>query len=246
MDRYRRWVAAALGLLAAASPWRPEAAAGQGEVPVLLELFTSEGCSSCPPAETVTARLLREQPVHGARVVLLARHVTYFDSPGWKDRFGSDAETTRQESYAARLGREGPYTPQAVVDGAEEAVGSDEGALIHLVAEAARHPKGELRVHAEPDGSVSLDARWQPDKRAEIWAVAILPEAESQVTGGENAGRHLVHASVVVGEYKLGAARGSFSTKFPRPHSPKGPVEIVAFVQEVDLGRVLAVGWERP
>lgn len=213
-------------------------------VPVLVELFTSEGCSSCPPAESLLARLEREQPVAGARVVLLARHVTYFDGLGWKDRFGTASATARQQAYAERLRRDAIYTPQAVVDGAAETVASDRDALVHLVRAAAQRPKGSVVVRPAAGGRVEVEARWAGDRPAEVFAAAILPEVDTQVQGGENAGRKLHHASVVVKSWKLGDGRGRLAAAFQRPSSPLGPVEIVAFVQEPDGGPVLAVGEE--
>jgi hypothetical protein len=218
--------------------------ASTGSVPVLVELFTSEGCSSCPAAESVLARLEREQPVAGARVVLLERHVTYFDGLGWKDRFGTASATARQQAYAERMRRDSIYTPQAVVDGAAEAVGSDRDALVRLVKNAAQRQKGSVVVRPSSGGRVEVEARWAGDRPAEVFAAAILPEVETDVQGGENAGRRLHHASVVVKHWKLGDGRGRLAAAFQRPSSPLGPVEIVAFVQEPDGGSVLAVGEE--
>jgi len=213
-------------------------------VPVLVELFTSEGCSSCPAAESMLAGLEREQPVAGARVVLLERHVTYFDGLGWKDRFGTAAAVARQQAYAERLRRDAIYTPQAVVDGSAEAVGSDREALVRLVRAAAQRPKGSVAVRSSAGDRVEVEARWAGDRPAEVFAAAILPEVETDVRAGENAGRRLHHASVVVKHWKLGEGRGQLTAAFERPRSALGPVEIVAFVQEPDGGPVLAVGGE--
>jgi hypothetical protein len=219
-------------------------ARGADPTPVLVELFTSEGCSSCPSADALLARLAREQPVQGARILLLGQHVTYWDRLGWRDRFSSAAATARQEAYAERLSRGSVYTPQAVVDGTAEAVGSDRTALLRLVGEAARRPKGSVRIAPLEGGRVEILASWEAGVEADVFVAAVLPAAETRVQSGENAGRTLVHASVVARQWKAGAGRGGFRAEIARPRSPHGPVALVAFVQEPRAGRVLAAGEE--
>lgn len=230
----------ALALPASSGAHGPRSGDPAPRAPVLVELFTSEGCSSCPPAEAVLAGVVRDQPVPGARVVLLAWHVTYWDALGWKDPHSSAAATSRQEAYARRLGRGGLYTPQAVVDGAAEIVGSDRAGLLRRVAEAAGRPKGTLELHAAGGGRLVVDARWEPGIAAEVWAAPVVERTETDVRAGENAGRRLVHASVARPPQRLGEGRGVVHLEVapPRRADASG---LVVWVQEPGGGRVLAV-----
>jgi hypothetical protein len=133
---------AALVALCTSSP-RSRAAA---PTPVLVELFTSEGCSSCPPADDLLARLIAAQPIEGARIVALGEHVDYWDQLGWKDRFSSAAFTNRQQVYATRLNNDGPYTPQLVIDGRAECVGSDATSARRAIVTAAAGAHGTIAI----------------------------------------------------------------------------------------------------
>ena len=172
-------------------------------VPIVVELFTSEGCSSCPPADAVLSRLAAEQPIAGVQVIPLGLHVTYWDQLGWKDAASLDEATARQQAYSRVFGEDRVYTPQAVIDGRDEAVGSDAGSVTAAIARAARQP------HAH----VSLTARFQGDSIVATMAVsAVPPEIKeklrllfvltedgltSVVKRGENGGRTLHHDAVV-------------------------------------------------
>ncbi len=128
-------------------------------VPVLVELFTSEGCSSCPPADALLARLLDEQPVRCARIIGLGEHVDYWNDLGWADPFSSPEFTRRQFQYVRRFGSDSPYTPQAVIGGWRQVLGSSWRAVTGAVADACRATQGSitLNVRHSSDGRVVLD-----------------------------------------------------------------------------------------
>ena len=232
----RAFLAFALAIVAA-----PAAA----DVPVLVELFTSEGCSSCPPADAFLARLVNER-ASGIRVVALSEHVDYWDDLGWRDRFSSPVFTRRQEAYAHRLRLSAVYTPQLVVAGRIDALGSDERAARSAIAAAAREPSGRVdaRIVAREAAElgVVVHATWGGGVAADVLLAVVQDRATSQVARGENAGRTLDHVAVVRWLSVVGSGAGAFSGRatVPRADAP-GAGRLVVFVQEPDGGPVHAV-----
>ncbi len=219
--------------------------------PVLVELFTSEGCSSCPPADALLRTLDYTQPVPGVQLIVLSEHVDYWDDLGWKDTYSSHAFTVRQQAYADRLRLDGPYTPQMVVDGSLEFVGSDRERANSAFEQARALPKvmikisslklenGNLRAHIETDALPSP---------AEVFVVLALEHAQSQVLHGENGGHRLEHVAVVRNLVKLGdAAKGEMFSKDVSLalSTPGQPYRLIAFVQEPKQGKVLGATVER-
>lgn len=198
--------------LAAASPGHPldESSPLPGRAPVLVELFTSEGCSSCPPADVLLAKLQREQPVPGAEIVALSLHVDYWDHQGWKDPFASKTFTARQQSYARVFGEDRLYTPQMVVDGRDEFTGSDEAKALRIVGQAASRTRLPLTLDARAAASsvkISIDLPAAPADAEPIDVIVALTEdgLTSAVRRGENSGRTLSHAAVTRRLQTLGA-----------------------------------------
>jgi hypothetical protein len=221
-----------------------------GATPVLVELFTSEGCSSCPPADALLMRLGRTQQVREASVIVLEEHVDYWDRLGWKDPFSSEAATARQEEYGEAFGGQQVYTPQMVVDGHAEFVGNSEGEALRAVRAAGSAPKPavhlswtdgvKLEIHVEP-----LTNATQGDAPQVVLAVA-ENMLHSDVKRGENAGRALEHDGVVrqliaVGKADAGST-GFSSTITVRAANEwnRANLRAVVFVQERHSRRVLA------
>ena len=218
---------------------------GGDRVPVLVELFTSEGCSSCPPADAALARLLEEQPVPGARVIALGEHVDYWDGLGWKDRFSARIHSERQDAYVRRLRLSGPYTPQLVVGGRFQTLGSDAAGARAAVA-ACRSREGSITIHVASRSAeqVILDvaADWRSGLEADVMLALVEDRATSHVTSGENAGRTLTHVAIVKSLNVLGTATGAFSGRATLEHLQLlRASHAIAFVQERGGGRVYAV-----
>jgi hypothetical protein len=216
---------------------------GAETTPVLVELFTSEGCSDCPPADTVLQKLIDASPVPGAQVIGLGQHVDYWDRLGWKDRFSSAALTERQRVYANRFASESIYTPQMVVDGRTEFVGSDASAARKAIERALTAPHGvvalDLRAGSPSQVSVSVVAHDLPafdrGDHADIVVAITEDRLRSDVTKGENHGRTLAHAAVVrylatIGEASGAAGEGRADIAIPGDWR-RDNLKAVAFVQ---------------
>ena len=177
--------------------------------PVIVELFTSEGCSSCPPADAVLIELEKTQPVPGTEVIALGEHVDYWNHLGWADPYSSAGFSARQGEYAQAFGKDGVYTPQMIVDGQTEFTGSNMDKARAAIANAAHAPKASVQVSpgANPamkktDG-IALSVRVEnmpavsPGDTAEVMLAITENDLRSQVARGENAGRSLRHIAVV-------------------------------------------------
>jgi hypothetical protein len=210
-----------------------QAESARAEGPVLVELFTSQGCNSCPPADAYLGDLAKRKDV-----VALAFHVDYWDYIGWKDPFAKAAWTQRQRAYQGALRISTIYTPQMVVDGGEHAVGSDRRAVETLIGKAASRSRPSLSASATASG---LRLSISGEGRGELWIVGYDPRHETKVARGENAGKTLAEFNIVRGMTKLepwsgGAAR----LDVPKEALPEGSA-FVALLQEPGQGRVLAV-----
>jgi hypothetical protein len=223
-------------------------AQASGRVPVLAELFTSEGCNSCPPADALLATLLEEQPIDGVFVVPLSEHVTYWDHQGWKDPFGSQQFTTRQQQYGLRFNLDSIYTPQLVVDGHEEYVGSDRRAIERALRNAAKNAKPELKVAVTENASAFSVSASGPglaaEPGAELWFVVAEDHLLGDVKRGENANKMLKHSGVVRVLRSAGDAGKAGSITIPIDRGwKKENLHVVGFVQSKKDRRILSVGY---
>jgi hypothetical protein len=228
----------------------PDDVARQESTPVLVELFTSEGCSSCPPADALLARLGRTQPVHGADIIVLEEHVDYWDRFGWKDLFSSEAATARQGEYSEAFGGSQAYTPQMIVDGRTEFVGSSDTDALRAIRAASQAPKPAIRLSWEKGDTLAIriEPMNNPAQRdgQQLFLVVAENLLHSDVKRGENAGRALEHNGVVRQLLPLGnidAAAAGYSSSVA-VHSARewnrANLHAVVFVQERRSRHVLA------
>ena len=200
--------------------------------PVVVELFTSQGCSSCPPADLAVAKAA-DRP----DVIALSFNVTYWDHLGWKDTFARPEFTARQKAYVRALGQDAPFTPEVVTGGRAGGVGNSPRALDQLIARGRAQPT--TTVTAAP-GKVSVAAGVAPRRGAEVWLVSYDPRVlQVPVKAGENTGKTLPQRNVVRGLKRLGDWTGQAAT-FAAPAIDPG-LKGVVIVQGRDAGPILAV-----
>jgi len=218
--------------------------------PVLVELFTSEGCASCPTADTLLARLQREQPVPAAEILALEEHVDYWDSLGWRDRFALSQFSARQSAYTERLQLSSEYTPQMIVDGTEQFAGNDIVHAFHAIARAAGAQKLDLVLSPlvfngdHVTGKVSLALRAASQRTAELYAAVVESSASTRVMGGDNTGATLNHVSIVREMRRIGTLASmrsvplKFSLNVPQDATAAN-LRVVVFIQRAGQGAVL-------
>jgi hypothetical protein len=227
-------------------------------VPVLLELFTSEGCSSCPPADRLLETLDQKQPVPGADLIVLSEHVDYWDRLGWKDPFSAPQYSARQEEYVSKLHLDDVYTPQLVVDGRFGFLGSDGHEAVTAIQKAIREPKIEIAISkiARNGNQVAAHIEMPPSGhnpkggKAILYVVIADNRAESHVARGENGGRTLVHVGVArvlkqVGPVDLQSGLARDVTVSVQPTTGSNGMRVIAFIQDPGSGHVLGVAVQK-
>jgi hypothetical protein len=201
-------------------------------VPVLIELFTSEGCSSCPPADRLLESL-------DSQAIVLSEHVDYWDRLGWRDPYSSHANTVRQETYARVFGKEGPYTPQMVIDGTTEFVGNDARRANEELTRARSREKIGVHLSRSAAGvQVHIDAA---PKSADVWLALADDRGTQQVGSGENKGRTLRHVAILRSLHKIGTVKKGAGFE-QTVEAPADGGRMIVFVQDGGVGRVYGVG----
>ena len=218
--------------------------------PILVELFTSEGCSSCPSADALLRQLNGTKSSEGQLIIGLSEHVTYWNNNGWSDPFSKTAFTDRQYAYGQKFHLDSVYTPQAVVNGREQLVGSDSDALYSAFkSEAGSTPFQLDIVSASPSGNrlnITYSISGQvPASGADIYAAVADDLKTSHVRNGENSGRNLSHVSVARNLMRVGSIKSDGTVNASIPIASAASVgagtHLVVFAQAPNLGRVYSV-----
>src|SRR5271167_3856473 len=205
-------------------PGLPQESGGQQPPIVIVELFTSEGCSSCPPADELVKRISEQQLVPGVEVVALEEHVDYWNHDGWYDPFSSVDFTSRQIGYSRVLPKSGVYTPQIVVDGYAEITGNRGQQLGEAIRRAAMVPKANVTLIPsleQAPGRASFEVKVDhlpatPEgDELELWVAVTEKGLQSDVKAGENSGETLRHAAIVRSLRKAGTTKNGagYSTR---------------------------------
>jgi hypothetical protein len=241
----------AISAVAAIAPLGAQSDSHNGQVPVLLELFTSEGCSDCPPADRLLEALDRTQSVAGAEAIVLSEHVDYWNHLGWRDPYSSPQFSARQSAYASKFHLEGVYTPQLVVDGRLQFVGSDGHKAKAAIEQESHEQKRAIaisnvvRAGNQVTAYIEVSATQLAGGRVPVLYVALADnKAESQVARGENAGRALAHVAVVRYLAQVDTIRGDNPVDKQvalsvQPGVGTNGLRIVAFLQDPASGHII-------
>lgn len=242
-------LAVSVGVTAAAVGRMPAGPAAAPPVPVLVELFTSEGCSSCPPADAVLIDLLKTQPVAGALVIGLSEHVDYWNHLGWKDPFSDHLFSVRQSAYAATARSADVYTPQLIVDGGTALVGSDRAAALAAIGRAAATPKPPLSLawtSTTPRALTVTLSGGAASAGASMYLAVVEDGLSSSVRAGENSGHVLPHGAVTRRLVEIGRAdrAGAFTNAAVRVDLDAAwhasALRVVVFAQASGMRHVVA------
>ena len=232
------------------APHQPESPAAAKPTSVaIVELFTSEGCSSCPPADALLRQIHLKQAPSGQLIVGISEHVNYWDRLGWKDPYSSSLFTERQSTYASRLSPEGSYTPQMVLNGRDQFVGSNSAALERALRDDAKHTHADLRILTSTLSADGVDVNFSFSGHSasplDVVAVVTDDADRSNVLRGENSGRLLAHVSVARSLAKVATVDGD-AEKSIHLSLPEGSQvtagsghHLVLFVQEAHQGAIV-------
>jgi len=225
-----------LGLLLIPAKGRPANASQPS--PVLVELFTSEGCSSCPPADRLITELDRKQPIPEANIIVLSEHVDYWNYLGWRDPYSSNRWSERQSDYGRHFGLDSVYTPQMVIDGTSQVNGSDATAVRKAIERSAAQPKLSISIShsSTTNDTLSLTVSVNASPSATLYAVIADEADRSSVERGENEGRTLDHVAVVRSLTEVARLQTPLTDKTFTVHLPSASLNrhlrLILFAQE--------------
>lgn len=243
----RAIVLTSVGLASVGLTSAPQSVAAADSVasPVVVELFTSQGCSSCPPADALLGELAKR-----ADVIALSFHVDYWNRLGWTDPFSNPANTQRQRDYRSALGLRYVYTPQMVVGGTYDVVGSDRGGVERAIGESrAATPRVRLTLERLDGGRARLTLPETAGTRGRLVLFGYDTRHRTEVRAGENAGRELTNANVVSVTERLGGWSGEAVDRvvdLPEPRPDRGYAVLLMEPGEQPVGRVLGTAGLRP
>lgn len=219
----------------------------QSKRPVLIELFTSEGCATCPPADKILAYLEKQQPATQADIITLALHVDYWDQYGWKDEFSSPLFSRRQEIYGEKFKLKSIYTPQMIVDGETEFVGNEPGKAVNTVIKALDNKKADVEISRAGEKVKIKITDFPAHEESTVYFVVAEDNLSNKVKRGENAGQKLEHVSVARELKSIGsidAKTNDFEVEIDLTIQPKWEtknLKIIVFAQENASRKVWAV-----
>ena len=232
-----------------------QSAANSNGSPVIVELFTSEGCSSGPHADALLNKLEADQPIAGAEIIALEEHVDYWNHDGWTDPYSSGEWTVRQQEYVSRFRGDGPYTPQMIVDGRKEFSGNNVRTAQETIEQALRHEKVSVSIAAcvpAKNNMLACEVRvaniraTDEQEKVDVWLAVTEAGLPTAVSAGENKGRTWEHASIVRSLQKIGSTSSSSPVPFVatpqvklRPSWKKENLRLVVFLQERRSWRIL-------
>jgi|SRR5450432_302236 hypothetical protein len=211
---------------------------------VVVELFTSEGCSSCPPADALLMKFHEQHRDDGVEIIPLGFHVDYWNRLGWKDRFSSAAYSKRQEDYADQLKTDGPYTPQMIVDGDTQFVGNNAQSAGDAIAQAAgRAPQANITVTRTAGDKLHVKITSLSKNAADVLLAITEDNLANSVKSGENNGHVLHHAAVVrdfrtIGQINSGGFESDVTLNVSKEWK-RADLRAVVFVQQKPVGKIL-------
>jgi len=206
------------------------------DAPIVVELFTSQGCPSCPPADKILQKLTKKD-----NIIALACHVSYWDKPQWKDRFAQEFCDIRQHGYISMDDQKRVYTPQMVINGKDKFIGSRADNVKYTLKKASESPLKIIEVETPEPDVIRIALPILPDDNYHLWAFGYKKTQKQNIGNGENSGKTIYYANPVISYTNLGAWRGAGMVyNFRKPKEPIDGIAILA--QRLAYGEIVAAG----